>query len=394
MKSITENFNFQINTNNNKRINKTNPNSSDYKTLLTINENNMNSIDKKIKTKYSSALEYINNNFSNKKPIKQDNFSYNDKLIKLRNDVFSSIYNNVHFSNFKTYSQNNSHRKNTINYSTNNDIKDTFRNKINNILLNPQKLDANKPKINKSMISKLRNNKALNKKTKDKIDEILNIFEPEHKNKNNDEKEEIEVPESRLKQLRNNRIKTDENFLKGQKISFNKPIPIKCVSKINPHIDLYDKTNTVKNTKKSDIIQRIVHLTKRIDSDLNDDELENENFDNKHIYKNNDYKDLFELNHEGKIRNKLIDISRVEIFPDVTRRQNKDHLLLAYAENNLKIISDIKSDLINPGKREENKENEIISSKVNKRESKFLDKKQESSKIDVKEDINIDDLIN
>ena len=392
MKSITENFNFQINTNNNKRINKTNPNSSDYKTLLTINENNMNSIDKKIKTKYSSALEYINNNFSNKKPIKQNNFSYNDKLIKLRNDVFSSIYNNVHFSNFKTYSQNNSYRKNTINYSTNNDIKDTFRNKINNILLNPQKLDANKPKINKSMISKLRNNKALNKKTKDKIDEILNIFEPEHKNKNNDEKEEIEVPESRLKQLRNNRIKTDENFLKGQKISFNKPIPIKCVSKINPHIDLYDKTNTVKNTKKSDIIQRIVHLTKRIDSDLNDDELENENFDNKHIYKNNDYKDLFELNHEGKIRNKLIDISRVEIFPDVTRRQNKDHLLLAYAENNLKIISDIKSDLINPGKREENKENEIISSKVNKRESKFLDKKQEP-KIDVKEEINIDDLL-
>ena len=392
MKSITENFNFQINTNNNKRINKTNPNSSDYKTLLTINENNMNSIDKKIKTKYSSALAYINNNFSNKKPIKQNNFSYNDKLIKLRNDVFSSIYNNVHFSNFKTYSQNNSYRKNTINYSTNNDIKDTFRNKINNILLNPQKLDANKPKINKSMISKLRNNKALNKKTKDKIDEILNIFEPEHKNKNNDEKEEIEVPESRLKQLRNNRIKTDENFLKGQKISFNKPIPIKCVSKINPHIDLYDKTNTVKNTKKSDIIQRIVHLTKRIDSDLNDDELENENFDNKHIYKNNDYKDLFELNHEGKIRNKLIDISRVEIFPDVTRRQNKDHLLLAYAENNLKIINDIKSDLINPGKREENKENEIISSKVNKRESKFLDKKQEP-KIDVKEEINIDDLL-
>ena len=392
MKSITENFNFQINTNNNKRINKTNPNSSDYKTLLTINENNMNSIDKKIKTKYSSALEYINNNFSNKKPIKQNNFSYNDKLIKLRNDVFSSIYNNVHFSNFKTYSQNNNYRKNTINYSTNNDIKDTFRNKINNILLNPQKLDANKPKINKSMISKLRNNKALNKKTKDKIDEILNIFEPEHKNKNNDEKEEIEVPESRLKQLRNNRIKTDENFLKGQKISFNKPIQIKCVSKINPHIDLYDKTNSVKNTKKSDIIQRIVHLTKRIDSDLNDDELENENFDNKHIYKNNDYKDLFELNHEGKIRNKLIDISRVEIFPDVTRRQNKDHLLLAYAENNLKIINDIKSDLINPGKREENKENEIISSKVNKRESKFLDKKQEP-KIDVKEEINIDDLL-
>ena len=392
MKSITENFNFQINTNNNKRINKTNPNSSDYKTLLTINENNMNSIDKKIKTKYSSALEYINNNFSNKKPIKQNNFSYNDKLIKLRNDVFSSIYNNVHFSNFKTYSQNNNYRKNTINYSTNNDIKDTFRNKINNILLNPQKLDANKLKINKSMISKLRNNKALNKKTKDKIDEILNIFEPEHKNKNNDEKEEIEVPESRLKQLRNNRIKTDENFLKGQKISFNKPIQIKCVSKINPHIDLYDKTNSVKNTKKSDIIQRIVHLTKRIDSDLNDDELENENFDNKHIYKNNDYKDLFELNHEGKIRNKLIDISRVEIFPDVTRRQNKDHLLLAYAENNLKIISDIKSDLINPGKREENKENEIISSKVNKRESKFLDKKQEP-KIDVKEEINIDDLL-
>ena len=390
MNAITENFNFQINSNN-KRINKSIPNSSDYKTLLTMNENNMDSIDKKIKQKYSSALEYINNNFSNKKPTKQNNFSSNDKLKKIRNDLLSSIYNNINYSNFKTYSQSNTFRKNIINTSTNNDVKNTFKTKINNIILNPQKVEEKKPKINRSMISKLRNSSALNKKVKDKIDEILNIFKPENKNKNKNEKEEIELPESRFKQLKCKRINTDDNFLKGKKISFNKPISNRFVSKINPHVDLYDKTNSVQNTKKSDIVQRIVHLTKRIDSDLNDNELENEDFNDEPLEHNKDYKDLFALNHERKIKNKLIDISKFEIFPDVTRRQNKDHLLLAYAENNLKIITDIKTDLINPGKREENKQNEIKSN--NKKESKFLDKKQESPKIDVKEEINIDDLL-
>ncbi len=391
MNAITENFNFQINSNS-KRINKSIPNSSsDFKTILTMNENNMDSIDKKIKEKYSSAIEYINNNFSNKKPVKQNNFSSNDKLKKIRNDLLSSIYNNENNSNFKTYSQSNTFRKNRINNSTNNDIKDTFRTKINNLLLNPQKFEEKKPKINKSMIEKLRNSSALNKKVKDKIDEILNIFKPENKNKNKNEKEEIELPESRFKQLKCKRINTDDNFLKGKKISFNKPISNRFVSKINPHVDLYDKTNSVQNTKKSDIVQRIVHLTKRIDSDLNDNELENEDFNDEPLEHNKDYKDLFALNHERKIKNKLIDISKFEIFPDVTRRQNKDHLLLAYAENNLKIITDIKTDLINPGKREENKQNEIKSN--NKKESKFLDKKQESPKIDVKEEINIDDLL-
>ena len=394
MNAITENFNFQINSNN-KRINKSIPNSSsDFKTILTMNENNMDSIDKKIKEKYSSAIEYINNNFSNKKPVKQNNFSSNDKLKKIRNDLLSSIYNNENNSNFKTYSQSNTFRKNRINNSTNNDIKDTFRTKINNLLLNPQKFEEKKPKINKSMIEKLRNSSALNKKVKDKIDEILNIFKPENNNKKKDQKEEIEEPESRIKQLKKKRNETNENFLKGKRLSFNQPISNKCVTKINPHVDLYDKTNSVQNTKKSNIIQRIVHFTKRLDSDLNDKELENEDFIDKPIENGKAYKDLFALNHEIKVKNKLIDIRKIEFFPDVSRRQNKDHLLLAYAANNLKIITDIKSDLINPGKREENNQNENKSNKLNKLESKFLDKKQESSKIDVKEDINIDDLIN
>ena len=57
-------------------------------------------------------------------------------------------------------------------------------------------------KLIESMIEKLRNSSALNKKVKDKIDEILNIFKPENNKKKKDQKEEIEEPESRIKQLK------------------------------------------------------------------------------------------------------------------------------------------------------------------------------------------------
>ena len=63
--------------------------------------------------------------------------------------------------------------------------------------------------------------------------------------------------------------------------------------------------------------------------------------------KNNDNfnKDLFALTYERKIRNKLVDFHHFEIFPDITRRNKKEELLMSYAENNLKIIIDIKGDL-------------------------------------------------
>ena len=64
--------------------------------------------------------------------------------------------------------------------------------------------------------------------------------------------------------------------------------------------------------------------------------------------KNNDNfnKDLFALTYERKIRKKfLIDFHHFESFPDITRRNKKEELLMLYAENNLKIIIDIKGDL-------------------------------------------------
>jgi hypothetical protein len=63
---------------------------NDYNTLRTMNDNNMNSIDKKIKSRYSSALDYLNT-VSNKKISIPTTSLKNDKFIKLKNELLSSF---------------------------------------------------------------------------------------------------------------------------------------------------------------------------------------------------------------------------------------------------------------------------------------------------------------
>ena len=180
------------------------------------------------------------------------------------------------------------------------------------------------------------------------------------------------------------------------------------IKKINPHVDLYDdKHNNIENIQKSASCQRIIHMTKVLDFEVkknNHYQLNFENFSKKNNDENfkENKKDLFADTHERKIKNKLIDFSKFTIFPDFMKRKKDDGLLKEYANNNLQIISNIKSDWKNKNtlKKNEEKNNnngKRISIKNNdnlkkNNEKKFEEKKE--NKIDIKEDINIDDLLN
>ena len=161
------------NKNNNKSKSKTL--SLDFKSLSSMNDTNMSSIDKKIKNKYSSALEYLNS-FSHKQSTIQNNSTINsEKFQKLRNEMLTSIYDNIHYSNYKTTNLENSYLKqnHTRNNSlTSEKVKEHFKTKIN--YLSPQKKIDNK--TNNSTILSLYNSPSFNEKTKEKIKQIFNIF--------------------------------------------------------------------------------------------------------------------------------------------------------------------------------------------------------------------------
>ena len=373
----SQNINFEISPVNNTNMN-------DYNTLRTMNDNNMNSIDKKIKSRYSSALDYLNT-VSNKKISIPTTSLKNDKFIKLKNELLSSFIDKSRLSRFNIYSENNSFRNNILNESTSRNTNyDVFKEKIKNILSNPKESEEKKPKINKSLvITKLYNNNSLNKKTKDTIDEIFNIFKEQkiEKKKKNNENEDESSPSYKFKKLKEMK-KHDKiysnNILKGEIIS-NKILNNKYIKKKNPHIDLYDKKNSLENTKKSSQYQRLIHMSKVLNYELN------KNNDLEYSENNNKFmKDLFPITHERKIRSKLIDLNHFEIFPDFTKRHKKDELLEAYAENNLKIINDIKGDLTNKTDNNHLKNNDNNDKKC---------EKIEKSKINIKEEINIDDLL-
>ena len=91
-----------MNSENQKIKSKSKTLSLDFNSLKSMNDTNMDSIDKKIKNKYSSALDYLNS-FSDKKSTIQNNSSMNsEKFQKLKNEMLTSIYNNIHYSNYKT----------------------------------------------------------------------------------------------------------------------------------------------------------------------------------------------------------------------------------------------------------------------------------------------------
>jgi hypothetical protein len=151
MKS-TENsniFNDIIKPSNNKKNN-----TIDFKSLCSMNDNNMSTIDKKIKTKYSSALNYVNTLTDKKITIPTSSSIKNHKIEKLRSEMLSSIINNIHSSRYKTnankkVSNGNHNRNNSINMSKK--TKNYFTKKMKNILALPKEklIQIRKKQINK-----------------------------------------------------------------------------------------------------------------------------------------------------------------------------------------------------------------------------------------------------
>ena len=396
---------------------------SEFNSVFSINNSNMDSIEKKIKNKYNSALEYIDN-LNNKRAFsKPQNSFYIDKLTDYKKDMLFSFINSPNTSNRRNMrinlDYNNNDYKTSIIYKTNNNInnnltsqnrnksKDKLMKKINNILYNSQRRnESDEKKINKTMIYN-KSQIIKNEKAKDKIKQIYEILKPEKDPKKRAMHYEIfdeTLQAFKLRELRDKKnypsiIKkftngTDDNDYKG-----------KLIKKINPHVDLYDsKKNDIENIQKSVSCQRIMHITKVLDSEVSkNNHFSKINFEDYGLKKKpinlNGKKDLFATSHERIIKNKLIDLSKFSIFPDIMRRKRKDKLLNEYAKNNLQIISGIKNDLAKSDNKNDNNNNNnnIIEKNINnnnlkKKEVKFKEEIQEN-KINEKEDINIDDLL-
>ena len=141
------------------------------------------------------------------------------------------------------------------------------------------------------------------------------------------------------------------------------------IKNVNPHIDLYEKGYDIKKIKKSASYQIIEHMRKVIDYDKKgktNRKNEKQNLTLKklisnrinHLYnkKNNSVsfiefdkpkcKNLFEVN---KVQEHLVDLKHFNIFPNVNKRKYDKRLSLKYADNNFRILNDIKDKFFDNG---------------------------------------------
>lgn len=139
----------------------------------------------------------------------------------------------------------------------------------------------------------------------------------------------------------------------------------KYVQEVNPHANLYDD---MKFFNKSASCQRIEHMSRLLGLPITE---KVSKFNSK-----NHPEDLFKLTNEGRIKNKMVDLSHFSIFPDYNARKIDVELKKAYAKNNLNIIIGIKDKL-----------------EENKKERVEVEKKEIITKEELNEDINVDDLI-
>jgi hypothetical protein len=402
---------------------------SDFNSLFSVNNSNMDSIDKKIKNKYNSAIDYLNNKNNKRSVSGNQNLYNNERYIQLKKDMIFNFFDsntdkyknlNLHINfNSNNIQNNNNNQINKI-YKSNNFFnsskktrtsgKDNIKKKIEHILNSQKKKEeeTDENRINKSM-NHLQTKSIYNEKTREKMKQIYEILKPKKDPKKKGLHYEVfeeSLAAFKLRELREKKNQPSilNNFVNGIDDNNLNNNTSRYIKKINPHVDLYDnKYNNIENIQKSASCQRIIHMTKVLDSETKKNNF-NEfdyGFKKKNINKyelNNVKKDLFAVTHERKIKNKLIDFNKFTIFPDIMRRKKDDGLLDEYAKNNLQIISGIKNDLAkSDNKNDNNNNNNIIEKNINnnnlkKKEVKFKEEIQEN-KINEKEDINIDDLL-
>ena len=400
----------------------------------------MDNFNNKLQNRYNNAINYLNSieMKKNKYEEKSTNYIYQKKFIaSLKKKKMQSSKNNIEkkYNNslcfkymnyipnkiqdkFSFFTNKTKNEKENLKYKKNiNDFNPSFNyqlgektkkkfNDIYSLLIDGK--DLSNSKIESSISYKL-------KEIKDNLNRSSSLSNLKEKSKNSIEKYS--------KQFQNKKNKKNNS---NNKIILNR---------INPHVDLYEKNIDMKSIKKSASCQTIEHMRKVLDYDKKPKtkrEIDKNNkinsfinIKNKTFYndKNNNisfieldkpqYKNLFEIN---KVHEHLVDLRHFTIFPKINKRKYDKKLSLKYAENNYIILNDIKDKFINEDCKKNNDNEEenyyindensisnninLINNNIQKNiNSKFInmrninDEENNKNKIDLTQDITIDDLI-
>ena len=399
----------------------------------------MDNYTNKLKYRYNNAINYLNsiemkkniyegisnNNIYPKKIVT----SLKKKGIQSYNNNIEKKYNNSLCFKYMNYIPNKSQDKFSIFINKTKNEKENIKHKKNNSNVDPsfnyQLGEKTKKKFN-DIYSLLIDGKDL---STSKIESSISYKLKEIKNNLNRSSSLSNLKEK----TKNSMEKYSKEFQskKYKKNNLNNSIILK---KINPHVDLYERNIDMKTIRKSASCQTIEHMRKVLEYDKKSKtKREREknkkrnfvNIKNKAYYNNKNnsisfieldkpqYKNLFESN---KVHEHLVDLRHFAIFPKINKRKYNKKLSLKYAENNYIILNDIKDKFINDNLKKNNDNEEekyyindenslpnninltnnnigknINSDFINKRN--VNDEEKNKSKIDLIQNITIDDLI-
>ena len=399
----------------------------------------MDNYTNKLKYRYNNAINYLNsiemkkniyegisnNNIYPKKIVT----SLKKKGIQSYNNNIEKKYNNSLCFKYMNYIPNKSQDKFSVFINKTKNEKENIKHKKNNSNVDPsfnyQLGEKTKKKFN-DIYSLLIDGKDL---STSKIESSISYKLKEIKNNLNRSSSLSNLKEK----TKNSMEKYSKEFQskKYKKNNLNNSIILK---KINPHVDLYERNIDMKTIRKSASCQTIEHMRKVLEYDKKSKtKREREknkkrnfvNIKNKAYYNNKNnsisfieldkpqYKNLFESN---KVHEHLVDLRHFAIFPKINKRKYNKKLSLKYAENNYIILNDIKDKFINDNLKKNNDNEEekyyindenslpnninltnnnigknINSDFINKRN--VNDEEKNKSKIDLIQNITIDDLI-
>ena len=399
----------------------------------------MDNYTNKLKYRYNNAINYLNsiemkkniyegisnNNIYPKKIVT----SLKKKGIQSYNNNIEKKYNNSLCFKYMNYIPNKSQDKFSVFINKTKNEKENIKHKKNNSNIDPsfnyQLGEKTKKKFN-DIYSLLIDGKDL---STSKIESSISYKLKEIKNNLNRSSSLSNLKEK----TKNSMEKYSKEFQskKYKKNNLNNSIILK---KINPHVDLYERNIDMKTIRKSASCQTIEHMRKVLEYDKKSKtKREREknkkrnfvNIKNKAYYNNKNnsisfieldkpqYKNLFESN---KVHEHLVDLRHFAIFPKINKRKYNKKLSLKYAENNYIILNDIKDKFINDNLKKNNENEEekyyindenslpnninltnnnigknINSDFINKRN--VNDEEKNKSKIDLIQNITIDDLI-
>ncbi len=399
----------------------------------------MDNYTNKLKYRYNNAINYLNsiemkkniyegisnNNIYPKKIVT----SLKKKGIQSYNNNIEKKYNNSLCFKYMNYIPNKSQDKFSVFINKTKNEKENIKHKKNNSNIDPsfnyQLGEKTKKKFN-DIYSLLIDGKDL---STSKIESSISYKLKEIKNNLNRSSSLSNLKEK----TKNSMEKYSKEFQskKYKKNNLNNSIILK---KINPHVDLYERNIDMKTIRKSASCQTIEHMRKVLEYDKKSKtKREREknkkrnfvNIKNKAYYNNKNnsisfieldkpqYKNLFESN---KVHEHLVDLRHFAIFPKINKRKYNKKLSLKYAENNYIILNDIKDKFINDNLKKNNDNEEekyyindenslpnninltnnnigknINSDFINKRN--VNDEEKNKSKIDLIQNITIDDLI-